>query len=78
MKVIDLSGPEGNVFAVFGLAKSWNRQLKRKCDLHKTVKRKHPNGNYNDVLDEFDKMFEAVDYEFVNDPRDPDTWEDDD
>ena len=76
MHIIDLAGPEGNVFAIFGLASKWNRQLDRKRSLSSIVEKKHPNGDYNDVLNEFDKMFKAIDYTFINDPRDPDTRED--
>jgi len=78
MKTIDLRGPEGNVFAIFALAATWNKQLGRKVSLMDLVHDKYPNGDYTDVLNEFDKMFEHIDYEFVNDPRNPDSMEDDD
>lgn len=74
---IDLQGPDGNMFNLLGIALTWNRQLGRKVDLMKRVKKNHPRGGYEDLLDEFDKMFKHIDYTFVNDPRDPRTHEDD-
>jgi len=71
MHTIDLAGSQGNVFAIFGIASNWNKQLRRKRDLMEVVKEKHPDGEYFDVLDEFDNMFKnIVTYEFINDPRD--------
>lgn len=77
MRTIDLRGPSGNVFAIFGLAQTWNKQLGRKCDLYERVQKNHPEGSFTDVLDEFDKMFPNIEYEFINDPRDPDSMEED-
>lgn len=72
-RVIDLSGPEGNAFAVMGLARNWGKQLK---DINKSF---NPDKiyaefkkckSYEDILDTFDAMFkDVVDYEFINDPR---------
>ena len=78
-RTIDLSGPEGNVFAIAGLAQSWNRQLKkpgRGCLLEATTKRLGATGDYNDALDTFDKWFKGfVEYTFINDPRNPEPEE---
>ncbi len=83
-RVIDLAGPEGNVFHVAGIAKAWNRQLGKPYSgrvnlLDATTNRLDGReGDYNDVLDTFDGWFSGlIDYEFVNDPRDPVTTSDD-
>jgi hypothetical protein len=73
MKTIDLAGPEGNAFALCGIALSWRRQIGLsetlnldKCD------------SYEAVLNRFDELFkDRIDYQFINDPRDPTTMEDD-
>jgi len=75
--VIDLCGPEGNVFHVAGLAQSWNNQLgkkKRGSLFDATATRLgHNHGGYEDVLDTFDEWFKGkITYTFLNDPRDPD------
>jgi 6-pyruvoyl-tetrahydropterin synthase len=78
MRTFDLSSREGNVFVLAGIARIWSKQLHghsrdilaeaKKRDLH----------DYTDVLDIFDEWFEHIDYEFINDPRDPDFMEYDD
>lgn len=70
---IDCEGPEGNVFMIAALARSWNRQLDRDMPdlLTATTDRLGGEvGDYTDALDTFDEWFDSfIDYEFVNDPR---------
>lgn len=81
-RVLDLSGPEGNVYCIAAIAQAWNRQIgnDRPSILAATKLRLQkesdedwiPHGEpaYNDVLDTFDLWFkDCIDYEFVNDPR---------
>lgn len=82
---IDLSGPDGNVYAIAGLAQAWNRQIgnERVCILKTTTRRLQAEtppraGFYDDILDTFDEWFKGkIDYEFLNDPRLPSNEEDD-
>lgn len=75
---IDLRGPDGNVFAIAGIAKSWSQQLGEAKNLMAEAERREDCHDYNGVLDIFDEWFKGiVDYTFINDPRDPDTMEDD-
>lgn len=75
MLTIDLSGPEGNTFALAGRWHGWSKQLwpdEVPPPITKaTVERLgHNHGTYHDVLDTFDIRFKGVvDYEFINDPR---------
>ena len=74
-RIIDLRGPEGNVFGIAGLAQSWNRQIgnNRKNILDETTTRLGGKaGMYEDVLDTFDIWFkDVIRYRFINDPRNP-------
>ena len=76
MRTIDLSGQEGNVFQLSGIAMTWNQQLgnKRPALLDEAELRKDCHG-YNDVLGIFDEWFEHIEYEFINDPRNMDSIE---
>ncbi len=78
---IDLSGPDGNVFHIAGLSRSWAKQLGwtgRKLDILAEA-RDRDKQDYNDVLDIFDEWYkDIIDYTFINDPRDPSTMEPDD
>jgi len=69
VRTIDLNGPDGNAYVVAGIAHSWCQQLgwkRRGIQINKCK-------SYNAVLDRFDKLFKGkIDYEFLNDPRDPD------
>ena len=73
MITINLSGPEGNVYNIAGIASMWNRLLETgRRNLLDEAKKRFPNGGYNDVLDLFDEWFggfPVTKYEFVNDPR---------
>lgn len=67
---IDLAGPDGNVFALAGLAKTWDRQLGHKgWGLLEAADADPDCQNYNDVLDLFDRRFKHIEYTFLNDPR---------
>ncbi len=76
-RIIDLAGPEGNVFHLAALASSWNKQLGRPYNTKRanlldatTIRLEGRTGDYNDALDTFDDWFaDVIDYEFVNDPR---------
>ena len=74
-RTINLSGPEGNVFCIAGIAQTWNRQLgnTRPSILDEAEKRNVH--DYIDVLDIFDEWFKGIEYEFINDPRDPESYE---
>lgn len=62
---IDLDGPDGNAFAIGGIAVAWARQLGLPV----------PNitdgaDSYEQVLDRFDQLFkDRVTYKFLADPR---------
>lgn len=71
--MIDLNEQEGNAFAILGLARKWAEQLKE-VDPEKfnpeKISKEMKQGDYNNLLDVFDKYFEdVVGYEFINDPR---------
>lgn len=61
----DLKGPEGNAFALAGVAQTWAKQLEEPT----------PNilsgaESYEQVLDRFDALFKGrIDYHFLHDPR---------
>lgn len=91
-RVFDLSGPEGNVFQIAAIAQSWNRQIgndrpglleatraRLNAEADDSWSPKDANGGtYEDALDQFDLWFKGkIDYQFVNDPRNPDPEVDD-
>ncbi len=82
MREIDLSSPQGNVFAIAGIAQTWNKQLRNdRPSLMDEAERREECVDYNGVLDIFDEWFKGiVSYTFINDPRDPEsmTEQDDD
>ncbi len=64
-RIIDLSGPEGNAFALMATAKTWGKQL----DLDtKAILDDMMSGDYDHLLGVFEKNFQYV-AEFINDPR---------
>jgi hypothetical protein len=74
MRTIDLEGPEGNAFMLAAIAKRWNKQLGSNVGLDL-----FSCDSYEQVLNTFDAMFGGlIAYEFINDPRDPETREDSD
>lgn len=86
-RIIDLDGPDGNVYQLAAIARSWNNQIgteahkARGCLIAATTARLGGIvGGYRDVLDTFDEWFEGkISYKFVGDPRvDVDDYDDDD
>jgi GH24 family phage-related lysozyme (muramidase) len=69
MRVIDLSGPDGNAYALLAMAASWSRQLgwseKQSNDLQANMK----SGDYHQLLAEFERSFATCGVSFLNDPR---------
>lgn len=64
MHVIDLSGPQGNAFALIGIASSAAKQL----GLDKVaIQKDMMSGNYEHLLSVFEKHFGSV-YELINKP----------
>ncbi|MAV94665.1 MAG: hypothetical protein CMA31_03130 [Euryarchaeota archaeon] len=61
---IDLSGPDGNAFALIGHARSLARQIGLDGDL---IMGQMMGGDYNHLLDTFDKYFGSV-VELTNRP----------
>ena len=69
---IDLAGPDGNVFVLAGIARTWTAQMGNPKNLMAEAEKRPECQNYNDVLDIFDEWFEhiwCVNYRFLNDPR---------
>ena len=73
--IINLAGPDGNAFAIAGIARNWLQQLGEDknqfalegCD------------SYEAVLDQFDKLFKGrIDYVFLRDPREPSCGDEED
>lgn len=52
--VIDLSGPQGNAFALLGLAKQYAKQLDLPID---DIRKEMMSGNYEHLVEVFDKYF---------------------
>jgi hypothetical protein len=69
MPVIDLRAPEGNAFALMGIARHWAQQLNIDpapilADMR--------SGDYNHLLTAMEEAFPYVGLEFIHDPRNPD------
>ena len=54
---IDLSGPEGNAFAVLGVAKNLAKQLDKDW---KQIQDEMSSGDYDNLLDVFEREFGSV------------------
>jgi len=68
---IDLAGPEGNAFALIGLAKQIGKESgMAKADIE-AITKKMMSGNYYNLLDALVESFPGFDFEFDNDPRSP-------
>jgi hypothetical protein len=68
---IDLAGSEGNVFALIGLAKQIGKESgMNKADIE-AITKKMMSGDYHDLLDALVESFPGFDFEFDNDPRNP-------
>lgn len=64
MRVIDLSGPQGNAFSLIGVASNAAKQL----GLDKVaITEDMMSGNYEHLLSVFEKHFGSV-YELINKP----------
>jgi hypothetical protein len=67
-RVIDLHGPQGNAFALMGIAADWLRQMKRPDEMD-ALQTEMMSGDYNNLLTVFQKKFDGL-VEFVNAPED--------
>lgn len=75
MPVIDLRGPEGNAFALMGIARHWAQQL----DIDPApIIADMRSGDYHHLLTAMEAAFPYVGLEFVHDPRNPDLDPEDD
>jgi hypothetical protein len=55
---IDLNGPEGNVFCLFGLAREWGRSLSMsKKEVDDIIEEAKSTCNYDGVVKTLDKYF---------------------
>lgn len=52
--IIDLTGPEGNAFVLLGYAKRYAKQLELD---YATIKTEMTSGNYEHLIETFDKYF---------------------
>lgn len=74
MRQIDLSGPDGNAFALIGIARNWAKQLGKDAT---AITAEMMTGDYNQLLDVFEREFGSI-AEFINKPGDlDDEFEDD-
>lgn len=55
MRQIDLTGPDGNAFALMGIAKHWAKQLDKDGD--KIVQEMSASESYDDLLKVFSREF---------------------
>lgn len=74
MRTINLSGPKGNAYSIIGMAHSFAIQLDKDGN---SITDEMKSGNYNNLLDVFDREFPGL-VEWVNDPRNPDSYLDED
>ena len=72
MRTIDLRGPEGNAFALLGVARTWGRQLG--LDV-KAIQDDMQSGDYEHLVEVFEKHFSTV-CELVGKPGDDDDDDD--
>ncbi len=52
--IIDLTGPDGNAFALLGFAKNFSKQLNLNWDV---IREEMTKGDYEDLLQVFDSYF---------------------
>ena len=57
MRVIDLRGQEGNAFVLLGYAQTWGKQLGLNTD---SILEDMRAGDYNHLLDVFERWFSGV------------------
>jgi len=67
---IDLSGPEGNAFALIGKAKLIAKTMGLSNDETEAIIEKMCSDDYNHLLDTLVSSFPRINFEFENDPRD--------
>lgn len=55
--VIDLTGPQGNAFALLGMARSWAKQIgMEKEDVYALIEEMQ-SGDYDNLIEVFDREF---------------------
>ena len=57
---IDISGPDGNVFAIMGAYKNYARQLKHSRQHQEKIIEEMMSGDYDNVLDIFERELGTV------------------
>jgi hypothetical protein len=65
---IDLAGPDGNVFVLAGIARTWTAQMGEAKNLMAEAEKRPDCYDYNGVLDIFDEWFPNM-VTWLNDPR---------
>lgn len=68
---IDLAGPEGNAFALIGTARALAMGIAMTDDETDAVIKKMRSGDYTNLLNTLVDSFPGFDFEFDNDPRNP-------
>jgi len=54
MKIINLNGPDGNAFALLGMAKTWSKQLGLD---YSDISKRMMSGDYEQLVDVFEETF---------------------
>ena len=57
MRIIDLDGPQGNAFALLGIAKQWSKDLELD---YKIISNEMTSGDYNNLCKTFQKYFGRI------------------
>jgi len=58
--VIDLTGPHGNAYYLLGLASNLGKQMGLSKDEIEEIHSKMTSGDYENLIEEFDKAFGSV------------------
>ena len=69
---IDLTGPGGNAFALLALAKNWGKQIGFPREKTKEIQEKMIAGDYEHLLEVFQKAFPFVEFLRENEDDDED------
>lgn len=73
MRIIDLTGPQGNAFCLMGMARTWGKQLNKNVD---AIIDEMMEGDYEHLCGVFEREFGSV-ATLINKPwEDEDEWED--
>lgn len=56
-RVIDLSGPDGNAFALLGQARAWGKQLGWSPERIKALQEEMTSGDYDNLVQVMDREF---------------------